>query len=515
MDCLKSQNQCINTVMFPGAYTPSSFNAETFKGSHNLRLLYIPFRKKDCSSFSYMFSAPQHIPVLLAINPNAAVTNLFCLHFHGNACDIGQISICAQRESQAFNAHYLLVEYPGFGISSGYANEVVMDEVAQIVYDFVIEELKIPHSQIVLIGRSIGTGPSCRLASKLQLNQHPPAAVILQSPFTSIRDAAGDLLGCISFFMLDRWPNWSTLVGRDNSVIRCPVLFIHADCDKVIRFSHSQIMHNERLQCGLPSELFVQRSTEKFTKGHNFFDYDRDVVQPGRDFLQRMIANNKNTRFGALHLPITALELAQIVPLEYVVWSPSIDSNDSNKSSSRALNSNIMSSDGTTPSASIKPRSKCDRWVYMSWCCCPCLFCTEGFVACSIGCCFEALIYTGIYTPAVDYKRMKPKALRQGTIFNLLMRRKSFERLITEEEAKNRGNIEVINPLNTSSQSQQRLDAVNRIKSRPLLASSSSRADVIVEDYPEATIIIRKPPVPVAAKIHEDGDEKTLDFVPG
>ena len=81
-----------------------------------------------------------------------------CIHFHGNACDIAQIKICAERESYCFNAHYLLVEYPRFGISDGFPCEVTLDEVSKSVYDFVTNNLKVPHSRVVLLGRSIGTG---------------------------------------------------------------------------------------------------------------------------------------------------------------------------------------------------------------------------------------------------------------------------------------------------------------------------------------------------------------------
>ena len=56
------------------------------------------------------------------------------------------------------NAHYLVVEYPGYGISNGLPSEELYDEVAFTVYKFVINELKVPPSKVVLIGRSIGTG---------------------------------------------------------------------------------------------------------------------------------------------------------------------------------------------------------------------------------------------------------------------------------------------------------------------------------------------------------------------
>ena len=70
------------------------------------------------------------------------------------------VGICASRESYSLNAHYLVVEYPSYGISNGLPSEELYDEVAFSVYKFVVNELKVPPSRIVLIGRSIGTGYS-------------------------------------------------------------------------------------------------------------------------------------------------------------------------------------------------------------------------------------------------------------------------------------------------------------------------------------------------------------------
>ena len=50
------------------------------------------------------------------------------------------------------------MEYPSYGISNGLPSEELYNEVAFSVYKFVVNELKVPPSRIVLIGRSIGTG---------------------------------------------------------------------------------------------------------------------------------------------------------------------------------------------------------------------------------------------------------------------------------------------------------------------------------------------------------------------
>jgi hypothetical protein len=104
---------------------------------------------------SYVDAAPRHIPALIVINKTRKA-KFFCIHFHGNACDIAQIAICAEKESKRFDANYLIVEFPRYGIALGHPNELVMNEMAKSVYYFVVNELGIDHSRIVIIGRSIG-----------------------------------------------------------------------------------------------------------------------------------------------------------------------------------------------------------------------------------------------------------------------------------------------------------------------------------------------------------------------
>jgi hypothetical protein len=298
MNCIKTQNQCINTILFPGRFNPSSYHVHSYADLHNLTLVYIPFKRKTCTSFGYIDSAPEYIPALLAINA-AKTVNFFAIHFHGNACDLGQISICANRESVAYNAHYLIVEYPGYGISDGYPNELLMDEIARCVYEFVVHDLHINYQQIVLLGRSIGTGPACSLAGYLQSIQMPPFALVLHSPFASIADATSDLLGdCLSYFLLNRWENHYYLVNKKESnpaTIQIPVLFLHADNDKIISILHSELLHQERKKLNLPSEFFVQRSDEFYLKGHNYFDYEKDVVIPTKRFLWNIYQERENS----------------------------------------------------------------------------------------------------------------------------------------------------------------------------------------------------------------------------
>jgi len=291
MDFIKSNNHLVNTLLFPGSVMLSSYDTDTFNDYNSdfdpdeLQLLYIPFHSEKIFNYCH---APKQIPAILQIaRKNAA--SVFIIHLHGNACDIGQVSMCAKRESYSLNGHYMIVEYPSYGISNGISSENLVDEIVYAVYNFVTKILKVPSHKIVLMGRSIGTGPVCKLASVLEKGRHPPAAIILQSPYTSLKYAASDLVGpSISCCMLDRWENWKVLCNDQNS-IKIPVLFIHADGDQIIDCHHSESMHAARLKMGLPSHMYIQKSTYDFIKDHNHYDYDADVIIPSRDFLAKYV----------------------------------------------------------------------------------------------------------------------------------------------------------------------------------------------------------------------------------
>ena len=84
--------------------------------------------------------------------------------------------------------HVIAVEYPGYGIYTGdsaNADKIVSD--ADIVYKFLTKQLLWKEQDILVCGRSIGSGPACYISSNFK-----PACLILISPHTSIRGIVKD-----------------------------------------------------------------------------------------------------------------------------------------------------------------------------------------------------------------------------------------------------------------------------------------------------------------------------------
>ena len=138
------------------------------------------------------------------------------------------------------------------------------------------EELRWPLSRVVLMGQSIGSGPCCWAASWLNRSGRHLAGVVLQSPFTSIRDIVRDLVGSAAASLVaERWNSLQLCVDHIND----PILFLHGMKDELITCSHSERLY-DRCQSAHKHLLLIPEAT------HNEFNLLVDVVSPIVQFLQ-------------------------------------------------------------------------------------------------------------------------------------------------------------------------------------------------------------------------------------
>lgn len=127
-------------------------------------------------------------------------------------------------------------DYCGYGLSGVVHNTALsnIDEKSvnsdvECVYVHMTTEMGYDASQIVLMGRSVGGGPTSYLASKYS---NEIAGVILQSTFTSCLGVVfnGWLSRCLPF--IDMFNN----AQRLRKVVQCPVLLMHGQLDSVVPF---------------------------------------------------------------------------------------------------------------------------------------------------------------------------------------------------------------------------------------------------------------------------------------
>mmetsp|Transcript_9693 Transcript_9693/g.14755 ORF Transcript_9693/g.14755 Transcript_9693/m.14755 type:complete len:270 (+) Transcript_9693:987-1796(+) len=173
------------------------------------------------------------------------------------------------------------------------ANEENILDDATYIYDYVSQVLGIEDENIIIFGRSMGTGPATHVAAKRR-----PAALMLMSSFKSIRAIAEDQAGSLLKYLIqDRFNNLAKI--KD---VRCPTFLVHGMKDNLIPYSHSKALHEE---CGGPCSIVIPSKMD-----HNNFDFIEDLITPFYHFLRQFGISTKE--------PIRAHRQMEI-PSEYFI----------------------------------------------------------------------------------------------------------------------------------------------------------------------------------------------------
>jgi len=162
---------------------------------------------------------------LIAWQAAAAAGRPTILYFHGNA---GNLSTRAERigRLQAKGWGVFMLSYRGYGGSSGKPSETANLKDAELALTTLNNE-GIATRDIVLFGESLGTGIATQLAARHQ----QVAGLILNSPFTSMADAAAYHYPWVWVrpFIVDRYDTRSIIAK-----VACPILILHGEQDRVV-----------------------------------------------------------------------------------------------------------------------------------------------------------------------------------------------------------------------------------------------------------------------------------------
>jgi acetyl esterase/lipase len=82
------------------------------------------------------------------------------------------------------------MEYSGYSIYKGQTSSETIKEDSVYVYNYTINKLGFKQQNIIVMGRSIGTGIALELMKKIN-----PGALALISPFVSIKSLASEFIG--------------------------------------------------------------------------------------------------------------------------------------------------------------------------------------------------------------------------------------------------------------------------------------------------------------------------------
>ncbi len=190
------------------------------------------------------------------------------VYFHGNAQAIHD----RWERVRLFSEHgygILIVSWRGYGGSTGSPTEAGLHLDAKAALRFL--EVKGLHPKdLIYFGESLGSGVALPLAAK-----HPPAAVVLDSPFTSAADVGQKAYWFVPtrWLLKDKFDNMP-YAGKVTS----PVFIFHGDGDRVVPFSFGQQLYEA---ITAPKELLKLRGV-----GH-VAPLTPDSWQKMKDFLEK------------------------------------------------------------------------------------------------------------------------------------------------------------------------------------------------------------------------------------
>ena len=146
------------------------------------------------------------------------------LYFHGNG---GALEGRAERIRNYLNRGrgFFIVSYRGYSGSTGSPSEAANVADAKLAYEALVKDGVSP-GEIILYGESLGTGVAVQVAEEKTV-----AGVILDSPFTSIVERAGQLYPWLPVGLLlqDRYESIRHI--RD---VHVPIFILHGETDDVV-----------------------------------------------------------------------------------------------------------------------------------------------------------------------------------------------------------------------------------------------------------------------------------------
>jgi pimeloyl-ACP methyl ester carboxylesterase len=128
---------------------------------------------------------------------------------------------------------FFMIDYRGFGKSRGRRTESILFNDAQTVYKWLSTEY--PEDQIIVYGRSLGSGIGARIAS-----WNHPRMLILDSPYLSF------------YYQIRQYAWWIPLryllryhLRTDQFLkkITCPIFIIHGNKDRLISYKQGKKLH--------------------------------------------------------------------------------------------------------------------------------------------------------------------------------------------------------------------------------------------------------------------------------
>lgn len=227
------------------------------------------------ANFKYKFNYPFK-ELFFDVEPGVRINGLhfyvkepkgLILYFHGNSRSIKGWAKYA-RDFFRYQYDVVLVDYRGFGKSTGKRSEHEMLLDMQFVYNTLLKECDEHH--LIVYGRSLGSGFATKIAS-----ENKPRYLILDSPYYSFLKVAERFLPILPNRWILRYHLRTDLWIRK---VNCHTYIIHGTRDWLIPIKQSENLHKIS-----PHKITLIRihggrhnNLPTFPEYHNFI---RDILQ--------------------------------------------------------------------------------------------------------------------------------------------------------------------------------------------------------------------------------------------
>lgn len=189
------------------------------------------------------------------------------LYFHGNTRSIKGWARYA-KDFYRYDYDVVMVDYRGFGKSTGKRSEEDLLSDMQFVYETLMQQYKQEH--LIVYGRSIGSGFAAKLAS-----DNNPRYLILDAPYYSFTEIMERYLPILPV----RWViRYRLRTDKWIMHVKCHTYILHGTKDRLIPISNS-----EKLQDLNPRKITLIRieggshnNLPSFPEYHNFI---RDILK--------------------------------------------------------------------------------------------------------------------------------------------------------------------------------------------------------------------------------------------
>ncbi|MCW5515186.1 alpha/beta hydrolase [Muriicola sp. Z0-33] len=203
------------------------------------KLIFLPTTLPQ--NYSFSFSQPFD-EIFLTAADDAVLNGLHfkneapkgtILYFHGNAGDLSRWgNIVTFFVDKGFDV--IVMDYRTYGKSSGTLSEAALYKDGQLFYDYALDHYQ--EQNIILYGRSLGTGIASKLAS-----QNQPRQLILETPYYSLLDLA---IKRFPFLPVKWFLKYQLPSNEYTQLVKCPINIFHGTDDKVVPYDSGERLFN-------------------------------------------------------------------------------------------------------------------------------------------------------------------------------------------------------------------------------------------------------------------------------